>query len=259
MRSFDYTFSTRIEYSQAPSTQDFLLRAIAINGHFQRLHNAKLEVVSCDNLAFQYDAFGNWVQVGRISKAQNFFEFRSTACVFQTKYAIFENYNPIYLYPTNLTKANDAILDFFLSLDLKDSQDNLIKAKKICDAVFNLMTYTKSVTNSATTAQEAFAQKAGVCQDYVQIAIALCRLAKIPARYVNGLIAGDGESHAWIEIWDNYRWYAFDPTNDLQVEYGYIKISNGRDARDCALNKGIISCIAQQSIVSSVSVYENFA
>ncbi|MDD7434847.1 MAG: transglutaminase family protein [Lachnospiraceae bacterium] len=38
-----------------------------------------------------------------------------------------------------------------------------------------------------------------VCQDYAHIFIVLLRLAGVPARYVCGLLAGEGASHAWVE------------------------------------------------------------
>ena len=44
----------------------------------------------------------------------------------------------------------------------------------------------------------AFSQKQGVCQDYAHILIAMCRHIGIFARYVNGFLIGEGETHAWV-------------------------------------------------------------
>ena len=91
-----------------------------------------------------------------------------------------------------------------------------------------------------TTAEEAFMQRKGVCQDYAHIFIALCHLAKIPARYVAGMMVGEGFSHAWVEILSDGVWYAIDPTHACMANDTYIKISVGRDAEDCMINKGIM-------------------
>ena len=36
------------------------------------------------------------------------------------------------------------------------------------------------------------------------------------------------------------RWIAFDPTNDCLVLDRHIKLGDGRDASDCAINRGIL-------------------
>lgn len=100
--------------------------------------------------------------------------------------------------------------------------------------------YEKAVTDCKTTAEEAWSLRRGVCQDYAHILIALCRLMGIPARYAAGFMVGEGESHAWVEILSNGRWYGLDPTNDLVVNDDYIRLGVGRDAADCTLNRGIV-------------------
>ena len=100
--------------------------------------------------------------------------------------------------------------------------------------------YETGSTTMRTTAEEAFMQRKGVCQDYAHIMIALCHLAKIPARYVAGMMVGEGYSRAWVEILSEDVWYAFDPTHACEAKENYIKIGVGRDAEDCMINKGIL-------------------
>ena len=57
----------------------------------------------------------------------------------------------------------------------------------------------------------------GVCQDYSHIMIALCQMSRIPARYVVGMLMGEGLSHAWVEIYDGGAWRGIDPTNHTIV------------------------------------------
>ena len=116
--------------------------------------------------------------------------------------------------------------------------------------------YAPGTTNVRTTAEQAFQQGCGVCQDYAHIFIALMHLAKIPARYVTGLVTGEGASHAWVEILDGDKWYGLDPTNDMLVTDNHIKIGVGRDAGDCMINRGIMHGNTRQSQEIKVTVRE---
>ena len=118
------------------------------------------------------------------------------------------------------------------------------------------LSYEKGVTTFQTTAEEAMKLKKGVCQDYAHILIALLRMMKIPARYVVGMMIGEGFSHAWVEMEADGRWYGLDPTNDVLVGENYIKISHGRDYNDCIVNKGVFTGMASQKQDISVIVCE---
>ena len=84
--------------------------------------------------------------------------------------------------------------------------------------------YVRGVTSVHTSADEAYADGAGVCQDFAHLALALTKSVGLPSRYVSGYFHPDGdaaigeeiagESHAWVEVWTG-RWWAYDPTNDL--------------------------------------------
>ena len=108
------------------------------------------------------------------------------------------------------------------------------------DKLYQDFSYVPKTTNVQTTAEEAWNLGKGVCQDYAHIYISLLRMAHVPARYVCGMITGEGASHAWAEALCNGRWIAFDPTNNCLVLNNYIKSCDGRDASDCAINRGIM-------------------
>ena len=78
----------------------------------------------------------------------------------------------------------------------------------------------------------------GVCQDYAHILISMCRLSGIPARYVAGMMVGEGASHAWTEVWLDGGWTGVDPTHNRPVDETYIKLAHGRDFGDGAIDKG---------------------
>lgn len=100
-------------------------------------------------------------------------------------------------------------------------------------------TYQSGTTTVQTTAEEALEKGKGVCQDYAHILIALCRKLSIPARYVVGIQEGVGETHAWVEFYDNGIWRGIDPTNDKWVNDRYLTLSHGRDFADCGINRGL--------------------
>lgn len=76
--------------------------------------------------------------------------------------------------------------------------------------------------------------------------IALCKYAGIPARYVVGLMIGEGSTHAWVEVYVDGGWYGLDPTNNLHIDDYYVKIAHGRDYDDCIVDKGQFNGITNQ-------------
>lgn len=151
-----------------------------------------------------------------------------------------EDLSMVFKHPFGLNKAGGAIKGFYRGLKLRKEANDYEKSVEIMHALYKKFRYQSFSTTIETTAEEAFAQGCGVCQDYAHIFISLLHLAHIPARYVTGLIIGEGESHAWVEVLYNNKWYGLDPTNNHSVNDHYIKIGVGRDARDCAINRGIM-------------------
>lgn len=107
------------------------------------------------------------------------------------------------------------------------------------------MRYRHDVTSVRTTAAEALALGAGVCQDYAHVMLALCRLSGLPARYVSGHMVGEGGSHAWVEVLlpsasDRSSLVAvpFDPTNNRMAGASYLTVAVGRDYADVAPTHG---------------------
>ena len=116
--------------------------------------------------------------------------------------------------------------------------------------------YIPGVTDIGTTAEQALELGKGVCQDYAHIMIAVMRQMGIPARYVNGLMIGEGATHAWVEIYTDGGWYGLDPTNNLHIDDYYIKLAHGRDYADCVVDKGIFLGNASQEQKIYVNVEE---
>lgn len=96
--------------------------------------------------------------------------------------------------------------------------------------------YLPGFSNSTTTAQEVFVQRAGVCRDFAHLGITLCRALNIPARLVVGYVhfaEPPQDFHAVFEAWLGNRWVLFDPTKMAPIDR-LVRVGTGRDAKDVA-------------------------
>ena len=96
--------------------------------------------------------------------------------------------------------------------------------------------YLPGISNSTTTAQEVFVQRAGVCRDFAHLGITLCRALNIPARLVVGYVhfaEPPEDFHAVFEAWLEGRWVLFDATRMAPIGR-LVRIGTGRDAKDVA-------------------------
>jgi transglutaminase-like putative cysteine protease len=121
-------------------------------------------------------------------------------------------------------------------------------AAVIAGWVRDRVAYVPGSTGVQTSAQEAWDQGQGVCQDIAHLTVALLREVGLPARYVSGYLypqaaaqPGDevtGQSHAWVEYWTG-EWAACDPTNRADVGEQHVVVAAGRDYADVPPLKGI--------------------
>ncbi len=161
---------------------------------------------------------------------------------------------------TRLTAADERIRD--AARELAASGDwGLSLADRINDWVYQSMTYRHGVTGVRTTAAQALALGAGVCQDYAHIMLAVCRACELPARYVSGHLLGVGGTHAWVEVVvpaadgsGDAIASAFDPTHASRAGLGYVKIAVGRDYSDVAPTSGTYTSRAAGRLTTSKKV-----
>ncbi|MDQ6900429.1 MAG: transglutaminase family protein [Candidatus Dormibacteraeota bacterium] len=108
--------------------------------------------------------------------------------------------------------------------------------------VRSALSYRSGVTGIHTSAEEALARGSGVCQDYAHVMLTICRLLKLPARYVSGHLLGEGGTHAWVEalVAEGGRAaaYGFDPTHGQPTGIRYVTVAVGKDYGDVAPTSG---------------------
>lgn len=164
------------------------------------------------------------------------------------------------LEPSRLTAADDRIR--LAAEELASSAEwGLPLADRINDWVYQSMTYRYGITGVRTTAAEALALGAGVCQDYAHVMLALCRVCGLPARYVSGHLLGQGGTHAWVEVVLPTRdgtgdavASAFDPTHASRGGLGYVTIAVGADYSDVAPTSGSYLSPAPGTLITSKRV-----
>lgn len=255
MKNLIFESTTRLTFDAPVVNHHFLLRSLPQTFGGQKIISATLKLTPDTPYTLSVDGFGNLNETGCIKFPHTEFIYSvsglAQVCEDERN---FEKLNPIFSYPSFYTKTNQQMKEFLFSLKLTGSA--LEKSLKLADAIYNYMKYESGVTCTATTAIQAFEGKQGVCQDFSHVFIALARLAKIPARYANGLPLGSGQSHAWTEIYDNGIWIGLDPTRNRLVGEDYVRFCTGRDFLDCALERGVLFGEANQSQSTITQVVE---
>jgi transglutaminase-like putative cysteine protease len=144
------------------------------------------------------------------------------------------------------TPALEALAD---QLDLRRRDDPLSVLHRLNEQLFRYFDYKPQSTTADSHIDEALLARAGVCQDFSHIMIALVRSRlRIPCRYVSGYLFHRDEkdrsvasaTHAWVEVFlPEYGWVGFDPTNFLVAGDRHIRTAIGRDYADVPPTHGI--------------------
>ena len=247
--TYEYSYSTESAFTPSVGWHFFKLRVIPCTNEFQQVSQKQLTLTPHCRVMHSIDGQGNAVQWGTLSEVHDKFCVQTQGAVTQIRlYAIHEVPAPYYLTPTRLTAWNEDLLHVARNIvetrgfDQQQQQHVFEIAADLMHFVHNYLTYSPGHTTISTTALDAYQDPQGVCQDYAHLLIALCRSLGIHARYANGLIAGEGQTHAWVEVSDGQVWLPFDPTHNLAPQWGYVKFAHGRDADDCPTNRGRFYC-----------------
>jgi len=151
-----------------------------------------------------------------------------------------------FLLPTPLTTVTAVVSDAAVAACAELPPDEAAAA--IAARVRQHVAYLPGATGARASAQEAWDQGQGVCQDMAHLTAALLRAAGLPARYVSGYLHPDaaaepgrpavGQSHAWVEYWAG-SWTPLDPTTGAVVGERHVVVGRGRDYTDVPLFKGV--------------------
>jgi transglutaminase-like putative cysteine protease len=149
----------------------------------------------------------------------------------------------VFLRPTMLTEAQGALIEFAESY--RHRAGTVSGLRELSEAVHARLPFKHGITETHSTATQAFEMGYGVCQDHAHVFLACCRRLGVPARYVSGYLYLPGEghapvaSHAWAEAWIVDRWRSFDITNQEPAGERHIRLAVGADYLDVAPVRGI--------------------
>lgn len=258
-----FVYKTEIGYEENVSRCYFTIKGIPREDARQHVLGVDISLLPETRYSYGEDSFGNRQIYGCEDRPHNRFLFQISGGVeiLQTDYVeeAAEGNIGVFRFPHGKCIPGQGLLRYYRALALPARQNPYEVCMDLMHRLHCDFSYVRGVTHVHTAAEEAWALGGGVCQDYAHIYITLLRMAGIPARYVCGFIIGEGASHAWAEALCGDRWTAFDPTNDCPVLEDHIKLGHGRDAADCAINRGLIWNGGAQSQRVSVRVEKESA
>lgn len=231
------------------------LRLEPRTGPLQRVHQWQLSVPG--NLSEALDGFGNIVHQFTLARPADTITIAASGEVEITPAADADGcfsdapppgearVSPLYFRSgTPLTSA-PAELNAFAAPYLAAGHDPAALLA-LAQGIGERVRYQPNATDVGTSAAEAFALGAGVCQDQAQVMVAACRAFGIPARYVSGYFydpaATELASHAWADLCvdtGRERWCSIDVTHGCFTDTRHIRLAVGRDYRSAAPIRGV--------------------
>lgn len=251
MKKLFFDYHMQISYSEPVTCCHYTIKCLPKDTDRQRVEELHMELLPQSRYCQGEDTWGNGMIFGSVEDVHTSFAYRISGVVTtglaESEPLGKESLLGLYRYlgstgSGHLAVAGEGLQAYGRKLQqICKAEQPIALAKEMMHRLHEDYAYMPRVTDVGTNAEEAWQLGQGVCQDYAHILIVLCRLAGIPARYVAGLMMGEGASHAWVEVLDSQRWYGLDPTNDMVVNEDYIRLGSGRDASNCALNRGLVT------------------
>jgi transglutaminase-like putative cysteine protease len=157
----------------------------------------------------------------------------------------------LFMRSTELTAQDEALARFTQGFRLQTANSRGAALESLMAAVRDKVDYQPGATHVKTSAAQAFARGAGVCQDHAHVFVSCCRQLNIPARYVSGYLASQNgpanadsvetemASHAWAEAWiDGVGWQGFDVANQVRAHGRHVRVAVGLDYLDACPVRG---------------------
>lgn len=258
MTRLRFRYYMKLSFSDTVEKHRFSLKCIPKSDVKQHISITRKEVFPNSFISEGTDSFGNLIIYGYEENGHErfFFDIEGEAITYLTDNTPVEKGLSLFKYQTEVTRPGPVITEYFEKLVHKASDDPERFALYTMKKLGSEYNYAPGATDIRTKAEDALRCGNGVCQDYAHIMISLCRMNKIPCRYVTGMMVGEGKSHAWVEVFSGDRWIGMDPTNSQLVDDHYIKIAHGRDYSDCLVNQGVFTGSVTQKQEICVHVEE---
>jgi len=241
---FDLTITPRARAMSYRDDQGNTVHHFNIPGQHHRLVIAAQALVEMSESPALPDALQNtaWNQMDALVNADDYWDW---------------------LMPSTFARPTALLQTLAADLGATRRADPLTLLREINSGIFAAFTYKPQSTDVDSPIDEALQTRAGVCQDYAHIMIALVRELGIPCRYVSGYLfhSGTGDrsaadaTHAWVEAYlPDLGWVGFDPTNNLLAGQRHIRTAVGRDYADVPPTRGVFKGRASTELSVAVAV-----
>jgi len=166
----------------------------------------------------------------------------------------------VFVTPTSLTRSN-ASIEALASSVFAGTSASQAAVSRLMDAIATAVRYRPGSTAVSDTASDVIERGEGVCQDQAHVAIAVCRAAGVPARYVSGYMLSnlaEASTHAWVDVWlqDEGRWFSCDLTHGAVAGASQLRLAVGRDYLDAAPVRGMRRGGGNERLEVGVSVLD---
>ena len=171
MKKLMFDYEMRLSFSAPVTDHRFQLRCIPSTGPRQQVIDVEVKIQPETELETTIDSFDSVVMTGFIPEPHDIFSYSVTGIAFVDNAHIHkEAYKPLYRFNSALTipgpnvEAMIAVCRERLAA-LPSDATPVQQAAEVMDEVYKAFVYTPGSTTIRTTAEQALAQRKGVCQD----------------------------------------------------------------------------------------------
>ena len=200
MKKFYLKHLTTYKYSNNVTESNNKIHLYPYNDLNQQIVNHKITISGNPAISTYIDDYNNRVGSFNYLPPHNFLSILSEAEINKNRIVMPEDTMDIKSQWSFLYQLKHSIdylpfleIEFFSKINEAKKIVNTLKsentspyrlANNLCEFINKEFKYKKGVTNIYTKIQEVWISKAGVCQDFTNVLIQLCRIASIPCRYV---------------------------------------------------------------------------
>lgn len=251
--------TTRYRYEQDVVRSTQYLRLTPNDSEHQKVLSWNLRLPAAATRST--DAYGNVLHVITVDYPHQDLEIQAEGYVEVNDNAreLPDGISPlVFLRSTPLTRSDAAMLEFALPAAALVTTAPEKAARLLMERVRGHMQFQGGETEVTTPANEAFAKKLGVCQDFAHVFLALSRSIGLPARYVSGYLHTDNDdhiaSHAWVEVWTDRYWWGLDIANGVEAGQQHLKLAVGMDYLEACPIRGVRTGGGQETLDAAARV-----
>ncbi len=270
VRRLSILHRTVYRYARPVERSVHLFRLTPMHDRLQTLHESSIHL-SVDGKTREYDdVFGNRVRKVALdaSFSELVVEARSELTLLDTEpwsLRPLHSRNTIplvwmpwqrqvlqpFLLPPELPESElEELAQYAMSFVERNDYDLVDTLFDLNQTIYREYKYQQGTTSLSTTPFEVYVKRRGVCQDFANLFICMCRLLNVPARYVCGyLYTGPSSphavqaqaSHAWVQVYlPELGWKGFDPTSGVVTRTDHVRVAVGRSYVDATPTSGTI-------------------